>query len=239
MSRRSRYGVWGVVRSASVVEILSRPRRCLIHLRETSPWLGALLAVTISAAAVGGLSSPFAEKGMRLAMEERLADANVAAMAEEASAPWLAVAGEVVVVPLSVVVQALFVWALILSFGGQGTFRQVLSVTAHLNVVSQIHAWAGFVWLTLRGVEAIESVADAEPTLGLNVVVRSAVPWLDAVLGGINPFAVWFMALLGAAAVIVFGLRRSSGVAIATAYWFITVALVAAGRTLATRLLEV
>ncbi len=176
---------------------------------------------------------------MRLAMEERLVDANVAVMTEESSAPWLAVVGEVVVAPLSIVVQALFVWALMLSFGGQGTFRQVFSVTVHLNVVSQIHAWTGFVWLTLRGVEAIESVADADPTLGINMVVRSAVPWLDAVLGGINPFSVWFVTLLGAAAVTVFGVRRLSGVAIGTAYWFISVALAAAGRTLATRLLEV
>ena len=172
-------------------------------------------------------------------MEERFAEADAAVMVEGTAAPWLAVAGEVVVAPLRIVVQALFVWGLMLSFGGRGTFRQTLSVTVHLNVVSQLHAWASFVWLTIRGIEAIESVADAAPTLGLNMVAQSDVPWLDAVLGGVNPFSVWFVALLSAAAVIVFGIRRSSGVAVGTAYWLITVALAAAGRTLATRLLEV
>ena len=239
MSRRSWAGVWGAIRSTTFVEVLARPQWCLTRLREVSPWLGALLAVTISAATVGGLSSPFSEKGIRLAMEERFAEADAAVMVEGTAAPWLAVAGEVVVAPLRIVVQALFVWGLMLSFGGRGTFRQTLSVTVHLNVVSQLHAWASFVWLTIRGIEAIESVADAAPTLGLNMVAQSDVPWLDAVLGGVNPFSVWFVALLSAAAVIVFGIRRSSGVAVGTAYWLITVALAAAGRTLATRLLEV
>lgn len=241
MSERSWSGVWGVIRSATVVEVLAQPRRCLIRLRDVSPWLGALLAVTLSAAAVGSLSGPFAEKGLSLAMDERFPGADAAVMVEETAAIglWLAVAGEVIVAPLRIAVQALFVWGLMLSFGGHGTFRQTLSVTVHLNVVSQLHAWAGFVWLTVRGVEAIESVADAAPTLGLNMVVRSDVPWLDAVLGGVNPFSVWFLALLGAAAVIVFGIRRSSGVVVGTAYWLITVALAAAGRTLAMRLLEV
>ena len=176
---------------------------------------------------------------MRLAMEESFSEADAAIMVEGTAAPWLAVAGEVVVAPLRIAVQALFVWGLMLSFGGHGTFRQTLSVTVHLNVVSQLHAWAGFAWLELRGLEAIESVADASPTLGLNVVARSANPWLDAVLSGVNPFSVWFVTLLGAAAVTVFGMRRSSGVAVGTAYWLVTVALAAAGRALATRLLEV
>lgn len=241
MSEGSRGALWGVSGSVTVVEILARPRRCLIHLREASPWLSALLAVTLSAVAVAGLASPFAEKGLRLAMEERFPEASAAVMVEQATSvgPWLAVAGELVVAPLRIVVQALFIWGLMLAFGGHGTFREAFSVTVHLNIVSQLHAWAGLLWLMMRGVEAIESVADASATLGLDMVARSDVPWLDALLGGVNPFSVWFVALLGAAAVIVFGIRRSSGVVVGTAYWLITVALAAAGRTLAMQLLEV
>ncbi len=178
---------------------------------------------------------------MRLAMEERLPGGSAAVLSEEAAAfgPWLAAAGEVFVTPPRIVVQALFIWGLILAFGGQGTFRQAFSVTVHLNVVSELHGWAGLLWLTSRGVEAIESAEDASPTLGLDMVFRSEGPWLDAVLGGLNPFSIWFVILLGTAAGIVFGVRRSSGAAIAAAYWFVTVALAAAGRALATRILEI
>lgn len=224
-----------------VVKIIGRPRLCLSHLRETAPWLVPLFAITLSAAVVGGVSNPYTEKGVRLAMEEKLSGTNAAVVVEETVAvgPWLAASGETVVTPLRILIQALFLWALVLSFGGHGTFRQTFSVTVHLNVVSQLHAWAAFLWLALRGVEAIESVSDASPSLGLDMVVRSESPWLEAMLGGANPFSLWFVALLAAAAGIVFGVRRGSRVAVGATYWFITVALGAAGRSLAIRLIEV
>ncbi len=178
---------------------------------------------------------------MRLAMAETLPGQDAAVVVEETVGvgPLWAVAAEVVGAPLRIGVQALFLWGLMLAFGGQGTFRQTFAVTVHLNVVGQLHGWASLLWLALRGIEAVESVADASPTLGLNMVARSDNPWLDAVLGGVNPFSVWFVLLLGAAAVIVFGVRRPAGVAIGAAYWMITVTLTAAGRTLAMRLLEI
>lgn len=242
MVSRSLSAVRCVMRSATVLAILGKPRLCLSRIRETSPWLGALLAVTLSAAAVGVISGPYTEKGVRLAMEERLSGTSAAVMVEETVAVgpwWLAVVGDMVVAPLRILIQTLFLWGLALSFGGHGTFRQTFSVTVHLNVVSQLHAWAVALWLALRGIEAIESVSDASPKLGLDMVLRSGSLWLEAVFAGLNPFSLWFVVLLTAAAGTVFGVRRSSGVAVGATYWLITVALTAAGRTLAVRLLEI
>ena len=199
--------------------------------------------VTASAAVLGVLMVPYTAQGMRLVLAENLpggtqqAEALVAGATTTASV-WFGVVGDFVGMPIRLVVQSTFIWLLALAFGGAAKYVTMFSLTVHLNVVSQLHGWAGFLWLWARGVSAIESAADADPSLGLGLVLASDSVWLSSVYASLNPFTAWFLVLLARGTGAVSGMRARVGVGTAVTYWVATTALAGASLSFATGLLS-
>lgn len=218
----------------ALVGIVISPRASFEIIRRNSPWLPTLLLVLLGTLVVGELSRPYQERGMRAQLAEVLpggaeqADLLMAA-AEQAGpvALWTgrAVAGATFAVVL--LIQTLLLWLLAMALQGQARFPQALSLMVHLKLIPLIQGFATFLIASLRGLDAIQSMADAQPVPGLNLLLAGDSAALNVVWASLNPFTLWFLMLLGLGAASVLGLPQRRGYLLAGLYWAATTAFAA------------
>ena len=215
--------------------IVTSPRTSFEIIRSNSPWLPALILVVLGTLVVGELSRPYQERGMRAQLAEMLpggaeqADL-LMATAEQAGpvALWTgrAVAGVTFAVVL--LVQTLLLWLLALAFQGQARFPQALSLMVHLKLIPLVQGLATVLIASLRGLDAVQSMEDAQPVPGLNLLLAGDSAALNVVWTSLNPFTLWFLVLLGLGTASVLALPRRKAYLLAGLYWVATTALAAA-----------
>lgn len=218
----------------TLVGIVISPRASFEIIRRNSPWLPTLLLVLLGTLVVGELSRPYQERGMRAQLAEVLpggaeqADL-LMATAEQAGpvALWTgrAVAGVTFAVVL--LIQTLLLWLLALAFQGQARFPQALSLMVHLKLIPLVQGFATFLIASLRGLDAVQSMEDAQPVPGLNLLMAGDSAALNVVWASLNPFTLWFLVLLGLGATSVLGLPQRKGYLLASLYWAATTAFAA------------
>ncbi len=218
----------------AIAGIVISPRASFEIIRRNTPWLPTLLLVLLGTLVVGELSRPYQERGMRAQLAEMLpggaeqADLLMAA-AEQAGpvALWTgrAVAGVTFAVVL--LIQTLLLWLLAMAFQGQARFSQALSLMVHLKLIPLIQGFATFLIASLRGLDAVQSMEDAQPVPGLNLLVAGDSAALNVVWATVNPFTMWFLVLLGLGAASVLGLPQRRGYLLAGIYWAATTAFAA------------
>jgi hypothetical protein len=99
--------------------------------------------------------------------------------------------------------------------GGRARFRGMLSVSVFTQVMIPITLVLQGIILRLRGApgDAVTSVADAQPAMGLNVLVSgNASHFMFALLGGIGPLPLWGLFITAV------GIQRLEGVKKSTAW---------------------
>lgn len=206
--------------------IVVSPRASFEVIRRNTPWLPTLLLLLLGTLALGELSRPYQERGMRAQLAEILpggaeqADL-LMATAEQAGpvAHWTgrAVAGVTFVVVL--LIQTLLLWLLALAFQGQARFPQALSLMVHLKLIPLVQGFTTFLIASLRGLDAVQSMEDAQPVPGLNLLLAGDSAALNVVWASLNPFTLWFLVLLGLGAASVLGLPQRRGYLLAGVYW--------------------
>jgi len=77
--------------------------------------------------------------------------------------------------------------------GSSGRYRSMLSATVFSQVMVPIALLLQAVILRMRGApgDAISSIADAQPALGLNLLMSSDSHFLQAIYAGIGPLPIW------------------------------------------------
>ncbi len=218
----------------ALVGVVISPPASFEIIRRNSPWLPTLLLLLLGTLVVGELSRPYQERGMRAQLAEVLpggaeqADLLMAA-ADQAGpvALWTgrAVAGVTFAVVL--LIQTLLLWLLAMAFQGQARFPQALSLMVHLKWIALIQGFATFLIASLRGLDAVQSMADAQPVPGLNLLLAGDSTALNVVWASVNPFTLWFLVLLGMGAASVLGLPQRRGYLLAGVYWAATTAFAA------------
>ena len=218
----------------ALVGIVISPRASFEIIRRNSPWLPTLLLVLLGTLAVAELGRPYQERGMRAQLAEMLpggaeqADL-LMATAEQAGpiALWTgrAVAGVTFAVVL--LIQTLLLWLLALAFQGQARFPQALSLMVHLKLILLVQGFATFLIASLRGLDAVQSMEDAQPVPGLNLLLAGDSAALNVVWASLNPFMLWFLCLLGLGAASVLGLPQRKAYLLAGVYWAATTAFAA------------
>ena len=143
---------------------------------------------------------------------------------------YAAIAFGVLGLPIGWLFQGLVIWLLAVAFGAEARFSHAFSLAAHLGVVSHLTGWSILAVLMSRGVEAVELPSDLQATPGLNLLLSTENDALSAIYASINPFTLWYMALLALAATTVFQVSQRKGFAIAGIYWGATTALAAVVR---------
>ncbi len=223
--------------------IFASPRRSFEIIRHRNPWLATLLLVLAGNAALALASAPLGLQAMRAQLTERMpgspdqVDAMMAQFEQAAAAGrWLAMATGPLSVALGLAIQTVLVWLLAIALQGRLRFVQSLALMIHLAVITHLQSWANFLLLHVRGTDAIRSQLDLRAPMGLDLLLAGDNATLNVVYASINPFTVWFLALLGLGAAAVFGVPERKAWLLAAIYWATTTAFTAAATGLAARL---
>lgn len=228
----------------ALLGIFASPQRSFEIIRSRKPWLAPLLLLVAGSAALAMASAPLGLQAMRNQLTERMpgnpeqVDAMMAQFEQAASATrWLAMATGPLQLAIALAVQTVFVWLLAIALQGRPRFVQSLSLMAHLAVIVHLKSWANFLLLHVRGTDAIRSQLDLQAPMGLDLLLAGDNATLNVVYASINPFTVWFLALLGMGAAAVFEIPERKAWLLAAIYWATTTAFTAATTGLAARLM--
>lgn len=228
----------------ALIGIFASPRRSVEIIRRRTPWLAPLLLLVTGSAALAMASAPLGLQTMRNQLTERMpgspeqVDAMMAQLEQAAAATrWLAMVTGPLQLAIALAVQTVFVWLLAIALQGRLRFVQSLSLMAHLAVIVHLKSWANFLLLHVRGTDAIRSQLDLQAPMGLDLLLAGDNATLNVVYASINPFTVWFLALLALGAATVFEIPQRKAWLLAAIYWAATTAFAAATTGLAARLM--
>ncbi|MCY3931654.1 MAG: YIP1 family protein [Acidobacteria bacterium] len=228
----------------ALLGLFAWPRQSFEIIRHRNPWLATLLLVLAGNAALALASAPLGLQAMRAQLTERMpgnpeqVDAMMGQFEQAAAAGrWLAMATGPLSVAVALAIQTVLVWLLAIALQGRPRFVQSLSLMVHLAVITHLKSWANFLLLHVRGTDAIRSQLDLQAPMGLDLLLAGDNATLNVVYASINPFTVWFLALLGLGAAAVFEVPERKAWLLAAIYWATTTAFTAAATGLAARLM--
>lgn len=228
----------------SLVGIFASPRQAFEIVRYRSPWFAPFLLLAVGAVAYAWALTPLNLHAVRAQMTATLPDRpeqvdfTMAQIEQTAEATrWLTMATGPTVLAVRLVLQTLFVWLLAIALRGRPRFVQSLSLTVHLAFVLHLKDWANLLLLHVRGPDAIRSPLDLQAPVGLDLLLAGENPILNVLYASVNPFAIWFVALLALGAAQAFEMPRRSAWLLAGVYWGAGTAFAAATTAMASRLL--
>lgn len=228
----------------ALIGIFASPRPSFQLIRRHKPWLAPLLLLVAGSAALAMASAPLGLQAMRNQLTERMpgspdqVDAMMAQFEQAASATrWLAMATGPLQLTLALAIQTLFVWLLAIALQGRLRFSQSLSLMVHLAMITHLRSWANFLLLHVRGTDTIRSQLDLQAPMGLDLLLAGDNATLNVVYASINPFTIWFLALLALGAATVFEVPQRKARLLAAIYWAAATAFTAATTGLAARLM--
>ncbi len=222
--------------------VVASPQRCFAIIRDRKPWFGAFAALLVVAVLNTWSLLPLTSTLTRSQLERTFGDnqEQVDLLMQQIENPLtqaIAIGTATGQFAISVLAPALFVWLLAAAFKGQLRFGQAFSLLLHLRVITTLQALASTLILHLRGADSLKTPTDLVVAMGLNRFLTSENPFLDAIYASVNPFNIWFLALLALGASAIGGLPRRQSFLLAGVYWMATTALAAAQSTLASRLM--
>ena len=228
----------------ALVGIFASPRRSFDVVRRSSPWLAPFLVLAAGTAALASASAPLNNHATRAQLtamnpdNPEQVDLMMAQLEQPADAiRWVTMAAGPLVLAFGLVVKTVLVWLLAIALQGRLRFAQALSLTVHLALVLHVKDWTNFLLVHLRGVEAIRSPLDLQAQMGLDLLLAGENAALNVFYASVNPFTIWFVALLAVGAAQVLELPRRNGWLLAAIYWAATTAFAAASVATASRLL--
>lgn len=224
--------------------IFTSPRRSFEIIRRHNPWLAPLLLLAAGSAALAMASAPLGLHAMRNQLMERMpgnpeqVDAMMAQIEQAAAATrFLTLATGPLTLALGLAVQTVFVWLLAIALKGRLRFVHSLSLVAHLAVITHLKNWANYLLLHVRGTGTIRSQLDLQAPMGLDLLLAGENATLNVVYASVNPFTIWFLALLALGATAVFEIPQRKAWLLAATYWITSTAFAAATTGLAARLM--
>jgi hypothetical protein len=155
------------------------------------PFWGAWLFTSLVFTAAQYLMMPFIYKAQTAAMATSgrpLPGMNVFLISTLVSTP--------VICLVMVLITSLVLWVTINLTGGEGRYRQVMSINIFSwgpILIQQFVTWG---ILKSRGLGAVQTAADLRPAIGLDLVLPAeSTGFLPALLGSINPFSIWTLVI--------------------------------------------
>jgi hypothetical protein len=158
------------------------------------PWL----VLTVVLLIIGAVMRPYSVRMIELAAQAR-GGGQAPPGGAAAIGATIAMVSTPVAFLLLALVSAFVMWLALLFTGGDVRFRGLMSAAVFSEAVAALQVAAQGVVLAIRGgVSAINSTADMQVGLGLNLLLSedSTVPnFVQGVLSGIGPFQIWALAL--------------------------------------------
>jgi hypothetical protein len=178
-----------------LIRVLFTPTEVFERVRERPKFLAPALGVAVVVTILSYLMMPFTQAAMASRMAQ-IAQQNPNAAAQAAKFQSVGLVFAPIGVFIALLIGAGILWLLVMLLaGGDGKYRTLLSVVTYTALPSILLQAAGLVVLRMKGVEAVSSMEDLRPPLGLNLLAPNVSGFVGAVLAGINPFAIWSMVL--------------------------------------------
>jgi hypothetical protein len=178
-----------------LIRVLFEPTAVFERVRERPRFLAPWLGLSVIAVILTYLMMPFTQAAMASRMAA-VAAQNPNAAAQAAKFQSIGIAVAPIALLIGLLIGAGILWLLVMLLaGGEGKYRMLLSVVAYASLPALLLQVAGLVVLKMKGVDAVTSMEDLRPPLGLNLLAPSVVGFTGALLSGINPFSLWQMVL--------------------------------------------
>jgi hypothetical protein len=176
-----------------LVRVLYEPSKVFEEQKEKPTWFVPWLIISVVCIAIGFWGLPYSQRVMELALQ---ALPN-APQFSEAQLHSRAMFG-LIVTPIFFLIMALLsagiLFLAVTVVGASARYRGLLSVTVFAQVMIPITLLLQNIILRMRGSpsDAISVVADAQPPLGLNVLVSADTSrFVSTILAGIGPLPLW------------------------------------------------
>jgi len=177
-----------------LVRVLYAPSAVFEEQQEKPTWFLPWLIVMILCVAVSFWELPYSQRAMELAIQA-IPNAPQLTDAQLRSRATIGLAFLPVVFLILALVNAGILYLAVSITGSRARFKGLLSISVFAQIMIPIALILQGIILRMRGApgDAITSVADAQPALGLNVLVTadSAGKFLSAILSGIGPLSLW------------------------------------------------
>lgn len=182
-----------------LVRVLYAPSAVFEEQREKPTWFLPWLVIAIVCVAIGFFQLPYSRRVIELALQA-YPNAPQLSPAQLSSRAMIGV----IVTPIFFLIFAAVgagILYLIVSVGGSSVrYRGMMSATVFSQVMVPITLILQTVILRMRGApsDAITAMSDAQPALGLNVLVSadSSSHFMQAILAGIGPLPIWSLILV-------------------------------------------
>jgi len=181
--------VWDLVR------VLFEPTAVFERVRERPRFLLPAIGLSVIVIVITYFMQPFTQAAMASRMAQ-IAQQNPQAAANAAKFQSIGLVFAPIGVFIALLIAAVIYWLLVmLVAGGDAKFKTLLSVAAYTALPAILLQAATIGVLKMKGVEAVSSMEDLRPPLGLNLLAPNTTGFTGAVLAGINPFSLWGMVL--------------------------------------------
>jgi hypothetical protein len=175
--------------------VLFEPTAVFERVRERPRFLMPAIGLSIIVVIITYLMTPYTQAAMATRMAQ-IAQQNPQAAAQAAKFQSIGLVFAPIAVFIGLLIAGGLLWLLVMLLaGGDAKFKTLLSVACYTALPSILLQVAALVVLKLKGVEAVSSMEDLRPPLGLNLLAPNATGFTGAVLAGINPFTIWGLVL--------------------------------------------
>jgi hypothetical protein len=110
-------------------------------------------------------------------------------------------------------------------FSSESNFKKSLSLISYCGLVVVVEQVLTTVIVKLRGLEAIETAADARPSLSLSALFPEIEGFWRVLLQSLSVFQIWYYVLFILGAAVVFKIKRSAAVVPAVVLWLISLVI--------------
>ncbi len=181
-------GVPIVTDAARLMRALFSPGDVFTEIREAPTFWGPWIVVSILFIAAQFLLGPFQLRAQELALAAQGREMP-AAMAKFR---YVGLAVTPVIVLVFAAISAGVLWLGVMATGEEGPFKKLLVINIFTWPVAIIQQLVVFGVLRMRGIDAVQSVADLQVSLGLDLLLPAdGSKFVHALAGGVNPFGIW------------------------------------------------
>jgi len=212
-----------------LVKVLFEPTAVFQRVGEKPRFLAPYLGLAAVQVVIALLMIPYARPVMEAAMAEGMRARGVSGPPPNAGLfVYIGVIGQPVFLVVVLLLAAAVVWMMTSLFGGEAKFTTLLSVVTYSSITFIIQLAVTFLVLAVRGAENIQSPADLQPALGLDLLAPETKGFVGGLLRGVNPFSIAGYWLTGIGVAVTHKLPRSTGYTIAGASLVVMVVVGAA-----------
>jgi hypothetical protein len=212
-----------------LLKVLFEPAAVFQGVGERPRFWTPFLALAVVQVVVAILMIPYTRPVMEAAMAQAMQARGAAGPPPNAGMfAYIGVIAQPVVLILLLLVATAVVWVMTSLFGGEGKFSTLLSVVTYSSVTFIIQLAVTFLVLVVRGKDSIQSPADLQPALGLDLLAPATKGFVGGLLKGVNPFSIVGYWLIGIGVSVTHKLPRNTGYTIAGASFLVMLVVGAA-----------